>query len=100
MKIVIYTMKLCISCIQLKYLLKNEKLEYGEIQLDLNNKSFFNKIQNKYATDSYPIIEIYKNNDLVKSYISNSELGDSDKIYIFTQLEEVINNLKTISNEI
>ena len=79
----IYTLKSCVYCNELKTLLKQENIEYKEIDVDLpEHQDEFNKILKIAQTEYLPIILVNKR-ILVSEKSFNTIIGAVDLIKKF-----------------
>ena len=98
--IFLYTLQNCIYCNEFKGRLKKLEIPYKEIIIDdgsIYNSLLGDNLEKKYKTENYPIIEI-KNKYLKKAFITKTDLEEQNNIYIFDDIEQLIEQIK--KNEI
>ncbi len=99
-RLVLYTLKNCIYCNDLKGKLKEQGISYIERILDngeIHNSQLGDFLEEFYKTESYPIVELRDlKEQILYSFISKTDLEEQEGIYIFETNEQIINKLKQL----
>lgn len=92
--LIIYTLKNCIICNQLKGELKKLNIDFIDIVIDdgsAKNYELGNQLEFQYETNSYPIIYFLSSKTV---FLTKTDLEEHKRLIIFNNLEELINQIK------
>ena len=96
MNLVIYTLKNCLNCNELKGELNKLQIPYTDIIVDdgsYKNNELGNQLEFQYETKHYPIIFLQKPKLI---FLTKTDLEEQKGIHIFHDIEQVIIKLKQI----
>jgi glutaredoxin len=85
------TLSDCDYCMWLKSELDGEGIAYEDIDA-YKFSDFADEVENKYKTESYPIVFIFK--DKTITIVSDTELETSDTLLTFNTIPELISIIK------
>lgn len=94
--LIIYTLKNCIICNQLKSQLRELNIDFTDIIIDdgsVRNYELGNQLEFQYETTTYPIL-FFKSPKMV--FLSKTDLEEQKNLFIFQDIEQLINKIKTI----
>lgn len=92
MKIKILTLSWCEKCEMLKKQLSIERIKYENVDAEINGK-FADSIEDKYMTESYPII-LLEDGTKVTVLLNETRLENAKDVIIFDTVEEAIELIK------
>lgn len=93
----IYTLENCLYCRELKGKLKEHNIPYNETIIDNGNKItqiLGDNLERHYQTTTYPIVELFKEYEMSKAFISKTDLEEQGRIIIFDTIDELIIKIK------
>jgi len=91
-KIRILTLEYCDACNWLKSELKNEKIEFVNIDAD-QNSDLANSVEEKFKTEHYPIIFLESDKDII-TILPETKLEPSPILHTFTTIPQAIELIK------
>lgn len=95
----LYTLQNCLTCSALKGKLKELHIPYNETIIDdghILSSKIGDRLEAKYKTITYPILELYKEHRRVGSFITKTDLPNEGFIFIYEDIDQIINKLKQI----
>jgi len=99
MTIHIYTLQNCLVCNELKGKLNELHIPYQETIIDDGHKIsslIGDKLEEFYKTTTYPILELFDGFEMTTSFITKTELDEVGRIFIYEDIDQIINKLKQI----